>query len=176
MTNETFSLNNKFKDLLLCVEGDNVKRKELLNIAKERFGLTPKQAEGFVARNVRRLKLKRLLNASGNKGECTYHFSSTLKCLIRPTETVLADRQKKPESNEGSENLSREETKIQISLEMLLSELEAYRDIHERFPSTRPVVQGLLNEAKKESTQLYGRLNALKKVIQATNQRSTSKC
>lgn len=149
MTNEIFSLNNKFKDLLLCVEGDNVKRKELLNIAKERFGLTPKQAEGFVARNVRRLKLKRLLNASGNKGECTYHFSSTLKCLIRPTETVLADQQKKPESNEGSENLSREETKIQISLEMLLSELEAYRDIHERFPSTRTVVQGYLTKQKK---------------------------
>lgn len=176
MTNETISLNKNFKDLLLCVEGNNVKRKELITIAMDKFGLTPKQAEGLVARNVYRLQQKQLLDASGDKGERTYHLSTSLRHLIKPSGAFSTDHQTESETIKGNEELSREETKTQVSLEMILSELDAYRDIHERFPRSRAVVQGLLNEAKKESIQLYGRLNALKKIIQATNQRSASKC
>ena len=176
MTNETISLNESFKDLLLCVEGNNVKRKDLIKIAIDKFGLTAKQAEGLVARNVHRLQQKQLLDASGDKGERTYHLSSTLKDLIEPSEAIFNDQLMKSEIKKGNEELSREETQTQVSLEMILSELDAYRDIHERFPRSRPVVQGLLNEVKKESIQLYGRLNAVKKVIQATNQISASEC
>ena len=176
MTNETISLNGSFKDLLQCVEGNNVKRKELINMAVEKLGLTSKQAQGLVARNVHRLQQKALLEASGDKGDRTYHISSTLRRLIEPTEALTNGHLSEPEAAKGNEELLDEEIKTQVSLEMILSELNAYRDIQERFPRSRSVVKGLLNETKKESIQLYGRLNALKKVIEATNQRSALEC
>ena len=61
MTNETISLNEDFKDLLLCVEGNDVKRKELINMAASKFELSTKQAEGFVARNIHKLQQVHIL-------------------------------------------------------------------------------------------------------------------
>ncbi|RDL42598.1 hypothetical protein DN730_18835 [Marinomonas piezotolerans] len=176
MTNETISLNEDFKDLLLCVEGNDVKRKELINMAASKFELSTKQAEGFVARNIHKLQQVNLINASGQKGKRTYHLSRSLQQRISSNEPFKSKLKPESEDLDGDKELIDEEVKTQVSLEMILSELEAYSDLQKRFPRSRAVVQGLLKETKKESIQLYGRLNALKKVIHATTQRSIPKC
>lgn len=173
MTSKKISLSEKFKDLLLSVEGNNVKRKELIKIAMGKFGLTAKQAEGFIARNVHYLQRKHLIEASGYRGERSYYLSSSLKCIIEHKNSTFSDLLSESLPSKGNDELSREETKIQVSLEMVLSELNAYYDLHERFPHSRAFVKHFLNEAKKESIQLHGKLNALKKIILATNQKNT---
>lgn len=145
-------------------------------MAASKLTLEDKQAERFVARNIYKLQQRGLIDASGVKGQRTYHLSHALQQKITSTKSPRNKLKSNFEDIGGDKELIDEEVKTQVSLEMILSELDAYRDILERFPRSRSVVQGLLNEAKKESIQLYGRLNALKKVIQATNQRSTLEC
>lgn len=164
MTERTISLNKSFKKLLKCVVGHNVRRKELISCAVSKLSLTPKQAEGFVARNIHFLMRHELVQTSGVKGERAYHFTSRLQLLLERAE-VRTDA-------EVNEYLCREflleETKTNIELTKIAGEIEAYRYYLVKYPNSHDVIKGLLHQAKEESSQLCGRLSAIKKLMQAT--------
>lgn len=178
MTSKPFSLNKQFKELLQRVEGTSIRRKELIQLAATTIGLNSVQSTQFVARNVNRLTTKSLIRASGERNARTYHFTDSLLTLLDPEvcNLKLNDINTEIETSNQESQLKIEEVKTSAELKMILGEIEAYRDFLSKYPASRQIIQRLLHEAKEQSTQLYGRLNALKKIIQATNIESAKSC
>ncbi|WP_417436618.1 hypothetical protein [Idiomarina abyssalis] len=69
-------------------------------------------------------------------------------------------------SNEA--HLLDEEKKANAELKLLLGEIDAYQEYLGLFPHKRPAILKLLDESKEKATRFYGRLNAIKKIIQTT--------
>jgi hypothetical protein len=178
MTSKPFSLNKQFKELLQRVEGTSVRRKELIQLAATITGLNSVQSTRFVARNINRLTTESLIRASGERNARTYHFTDSLLMLLdsEVCNLKLTNINTEIETSNQESQLKVEEVKTSAELKMTLGEIEAYRDLINQYPTNRQVIEELLCEAKDQSTQLYGRLNALRKVIKATNQESRQAC
>ncbi|MDE8601601.1 hypothetical protein M3I01_001490 [Marinomonas sp. RSW2] len=179
MTSKPFSLNKPFKELLQRVEGTSIKRKELIQLATSTTELNLVQSTRFIAKNVNILTTKNLITASGERNARTYHFSDSLLILLdqktcdsKPNDVCHTES----EVRQQETLLKIEEAKTSTELKMILGEIEAYRDFLTKYPANRQIIQKLLHQTKEQSTQLYGRLNALKKVIQETNMKSDKAC
>lgn len=166
MTSKPFSLNKQFKELLQRVEGTSIRRKDLIQFTIDTTEMSAIQSTRFVARHINVLTSHKLITTSGNRNARTYHFTDPLLAL-------LAQEDKKASQEVF---LKREEVKTSAELKMILGEIEAYRDLLTQYPANRQIIEQLLGEAKDQSTQLYGRLNALRKVMKATNQESIQAC
>jgi hypothetical protein len=178
MSAKPFSLNKQFKELLQRVEGTSIRRKELIQLATNTTELSTTQSTRFIARNINKLTFKNLVTASGERYARTYHFTEALLVLLKQGDsTVKLNNSNTETKNCNQESLLKiEEAKTSAELKMILGEIEAYRDFLIKYPASSQVIQRLLLQAKEQSTQLYGRLNALKKVIQATNIESAKTC
>lgn len=175
MSKETISLNKKFKELLQCIQGNEIKRKTLIDTAASLFDMPPRAAEAFVARNVHSVQKYKLIEASGERGERTYHLTSSLVAMVK-NHTKSSSEIGSSEKVLTTPSLLQEEAKTSAELKMLLGEIETYKEFLDKYPSKRQLIKSLLNKAKDESTKVYGRLNALNKLIQATTQKEAIEC
>lgn len=169
MTSKPFSLNKRFKELLQCVEGTSIKRKELIELAIKTTEFNRTQSIGLVTRNVRKLMRENLITASGERNSRAYNFTDSLLVLLEKDTTKSGGvfQHKDTEVKPPEPELQKEEAKTSAELRMILGEIEAYRDLLTQYPTNKHVIQDLLKQAKEQSTQLYGRLNAINKVLQA---------
>ncbi|MFI8621667.1 hypothetical protein ACIGBN_11980 [Marinomonas sp. NPDC078689] len=178
MTTKQFSLNKSFKELLQLVEDSSIKRRDLIQLAVDTTELNTLQSTRFVARHVNVLTSHNLITASGKRNARMYHFTDSLLTLLNheTKDLKLTNSHFETRTPNYETLLKREEAKTSAELKMTLGEIEAYRDLMTQYPTNRQVIEELLCEAKDQSTQLYGRLNALRKVIKATNQESRQAC
>lgn len=177
MTAKPFSLNKQFKELLQHLEGTSITRKKLIQLAATTTELDTIQSTRFVARNIGRLTTQNLVTASGNRNFRTYHFTDELlNSLQQKSSTIKLNNTPEAKGINQAQQLKIEEVKTGAELKMILGEIDAYRDFLTKYPANRQIIQTLLQQAKEQSTQLYGRLNALKKVMLAANIESTKTC
>lgn len=169
MTSKPFSLNKQFKELLQRVEGTSIRRKELIQLASSTTELDLAQSTRLVARNVSRLTSEGLLSASGERNARTYHLTSELILMLNRSPRVLPNEETIDTNQSSNEvHLLDEEKKANAELKLLLGEIDAYQEYLELFPHKRPAILKLLDESKEKATRFYGRLNAIKKIIQTT--------
>lgn len=178
MTAKAFSLNKQFKELLQHLEGTSITRKKLIQLAATTTELDTIQSTRFVARNIGRLTINNLVTASGTRNHRIYHFTDAVLNSLKQEGSMLklnnSNTDTKDNNQEGQ--LKIEEIKTGAELKMILGEIDAYRDFLTKYPANRQIIQTLLHQAKEHSTQLYGRLNALKKVMLAANIESATTC
>lgn len=169
MTSKPFSLNKQFKELLQRVEGTSIRRKELIQLASSTTDLDIVQSTRLVARNVSRLTSKGLLSASGERNARTYHLTSELILMLKSSPREPSDEETIDTSQSSNEvHLLDEEKKANAELKLLLGEIDAYQEYLGLFPHKRPAILKLLDESREKATRFYGRLNAIKKIIQST--------
>lgn len=155
------------------VEGTEVARKELVKRSEQMFLLGKKQAQNFVDRNINKLQMQELLvPIEGNRG--VYSMSFALQELLETARE--GEKRSLPRIEQTTFFLQQEESKAGAELQMLVAEIEAYQDLLAKFPSSLEVINQLLLEAREKSTALYGKLNAVKKVIRLTEQESCELC
>jgi hypothetical protein len=174
MVIDSVSLNEKFREVIRNVEGTEVARKELVKLSERMYEFNnKKQAQNFVDRNLNKLQMQELLvPIEGNRGG--YSISFALQELL---ETAKDDEKRSlPRKEQTTFFLQQEESKAGAELQMLVAEIEAYLDLLAKYPSSQDVVNQLLHEAREKSTALYGKLNAVKKVIRLTEQESGELC
>lgn len=173
MVINSIPLNEKFREVMRNVEGIEVARKELVKRSEQMYEFNKKQAQNFVDRNINKLQMQELLvSIEGNRG--VYSMSSVLRELL---ETSKDDEKRSlPRKEQTTFFLQQEESKTGAELQMLVAEIEAYQDLLAKYPSSLGVVNQLLQEAREKSTALYGKLNAVKKVIRLTEQESGELC
>ncbi len=169
MTSKPFSLNKQFKELLQRVEGTSIRRKELIQLASSTTDLDIVQSTRLVARNVSRLTSKGLLSASGERNARTYHLTSELILMLNSSPCGSSDEETIDTNQSSNEvHLLDEEKKANAELKLLLGEIDAYQEYLGLFPHKRPAILILLDESREKATRFYGRLNAIKKIIQTT--------
>jgi hypothetical protein len=133
----------------------------------------PKQAQMFISRNLHALTKQDLLFAKGNIKQRTYEISSALNEVISSAIESDSNLINSNSSNEVRALLS-EELKIATELEILLSEVETYQKLHQRFPSKKAAISSLLNTGRAQSAAMYGRLNAIRNILKLTEAKSES--
>ena len=175
MTNETISLNQKFRKLLIQVEGSSIGRKQLIELAENLFKLSKIQAQRLVARNIHVLTTKDLIIATGKNNARVYQILPELLAILQKNEhekTTKTQAKKSVSTNE----LITEETKTSTELKMVLGEIQAYQDYLEQFPQQNKTILSLLNKTRDHASDLYGRLNAINKIIKATEIEDNMTC
>lgn len=173
MVTNSVSLNKKFREVIRGVDGTEVTRKDLVELSRQTYELSEKQAQGFVGRNVYKLQKQGLLLSKENS-RGTYSISSHLQELLHCMESD--DERPSTQENQSTFCLQQEESKAGAELQMLVAEIEAYQELVSKYPSRLEVINQLLCEARARSTALYGKLNAVKKVIRLTEQESGGLC
>ena len=73
-----------------------------------------------------------------------------------------------------SDALSKEKKKYEAELAIALSEVEQFKDLMQRFPKQNDLFKPLYLETRDRSTLLVGKVNALTKVLSASNLASQS--
>jgi DNA-binding protein H-NS len=101
-------------------------------------------------------------------------MSSALQELLETARD--GEKRSLPRIEQTTFSLQQEESKAGAELQMLVAEIEAYQDLLAKYPSSLDVINQLLLEAREKSTALYGKLNAVKKVIRLTEQESGELC
>jgi hypothetical protein len=175
MTNETISLNQKFRKLLMRVEGSSIGRKQLIELAENLFKLSKIQAQRLVARNIHALTTKDLIVATGKNSARVYQITPELIAILQKNEhekTTKTHDKKGVSTNE----LMTEETKASTELKMVLGEIQAYQDYLEQFPQQNKTILSLLNKTRDHASDLYGRLSAINKIIEATETEDYMAC
>ena len=127
MTNETISLNQKFRKLLMRVDGSSIGRKQLIELAENLFKLSKNQAQRFVARNIHALTTKDLIVATGKNSARVYQITPELFDILQKNEHKKATKTH-DEKYVSTNELIKEETKTTTELKMILGEIEAYKD------------------------------------------------
>lgn len=173
MTEELISLNPKFKELLLQFEGNTIGRKQLILSAEDAYQLSNIQAKRFVARNIHSLTTQKLIEATGEKKSRSYLLTpqllSTLQKRVKITCNPTIDERTTSE-------LINEEIKTSAELRLILGEIEAYQEYLIKFPENNKTILSLLNKTRDRASDFYGRLNAITKIIQATEKKDHSIC
>lgn len=174
MVIDSIPLNEKFREVIRNVEGTEVARKELVKRSEQMYEFNnKKQAQNFVDRNINKLQIQELLvPIEGNRG--VYSMSSALQELLETARD--GEKRSLPRIEQTTFSLQQEESKAGAELQMLVAEIEAYQDLLAKYPSSLDVINQLLLEAREKSTALYGKLNAVKKVIRLTEQESGELC
>ncbi|MCW3173120.1 hypothetical protein [Shewanella subflava] len=175
MTNETISLNQKFRKLLMRVDGSSIGRKQLIELAENLFSLSKIQAERLVARNIHALTTKDLIVATGKSNARIYQVTPELRTILQSNEYKITT---KPHDEKGvsTNKLMTEETKTSTELKMVLGEIQAYQDYLEQFPQQNKTILSLLNKTRDHASDLYGRLSAINKIIKATEIEDNMTC
>jgi len=166
MTIEKVSLNQRFKELLQCYGWDCVSRKELIQKAALKFDLSLRQSEGFVARNIHTLQRRKLIKASGGRGKRIYHISHALKSLLDQSNSAAIGLSDVSEEL-GDMGFITEKEKVCHELKIIFGEVRAYKELWKKYPNSRVTIEKLLKESENECSMLHGKLNALKKLIDA---------
>lgn len=175
MTNETISLNQKFKKLLKRVEGNSIGRKQLIELAENLFNLSKIQAGRLVARNIHALTTKDLIVATGKSNARIYQVTPALRAMLQSNEYEIATKAN-DEKGTSSDELMSEETKTSTELKMVLGEIQAYQDYLKQFPQQNKTILSLLNKTRDHASDLYGRLSAINKIIKATEIEDNMTC
>lgn len=175
MSND-FRINSWMKKILIELQGKTLTRQSLIEKATliPKYS-EPKQAKMFVSRNVHALTKQGLLFARGKIKQRTYELSPSLKDIL-----FSVAGQKISEKRECLENeiddLILDERKVTAELKILLSEIETYQELHQRFPSKKHEISSLIDSGRERSATLYGRLNAIRNVIKLSEQSGHSQC
>ncbi|MCT8986365.1 hypothetical protein [Shewanella phaeophyticola] len=167
MTNETISLNQKFRKLLMRVEGTSIGRKQLIELAENLFKLSKIQAQRLVARNIHALTTKDLIVATGENNARVYLITPELLVILQKSEYEKTTKTHVVEGTSSNE-LMTEEIKTSTELKIILGEIQAYQDYLEQFPQKNKTILSLLNKTRDHASDLYGRLSAINKIIKAT--------
>ena len=175
MTNETISLNQKFRKLLMQVEGSSIGRKQLIESAENLFELSKIQAERLVARNIHALTTKDLIVATGENKARVYFITPELIEILQKNEHEKTTKTH-DEKVVSTDELMTEETKTSAELKMVLGEIQAYQDYLEQFPQKNKTIFSLLNKSRDRASNLYGRLSAINKIIKATETEDNMTC
>jgi hypothetical protein len=175
MTNETISLNQKLRKLLMQVEEGSIGRKQLIELAGNQFNLSKIQAQRLVARNIHALTTKDLIVATGKINARVYQITPELRAILQSNEYEITTKTH-DEKDASSNELITEETKTSTELKMLLGEIQAYQDYLNQFPRQNKTILSLLNKTRDHATDLYGRLSAIKKIIKASDIEDNIRC
>lgn len=175
MTDKTIPINPKFKNVLLEIKDNTFNRHELISTAEHLLKLTNIQAKRFVSRNVHVLTSRKLLVAIGSKSNRGYRITPELSRILnvedsKQSNNIMFLDKTKPE------NLLAEEVKVNAELKLLLGEIDAYQDFLQRFPEQKDVIHSLLFVTRDEAAEYYGRLNAIRKIINKTQSNGTKSC
>ena len=154
MINESISLNPKFRELLIQSEYNQVSRQKLIAQTEKRFNLSNVQASRFVSRNIYLLKKQKQMTATGEKNKRIYHIAPELMAILH--------------ENEMSKELRHEEIKTKSELKLIVGEIEAYQEYLQKYPQSHEVIIYLLDDCRDRATGFYGRLNAIKNIIDKT--------
>ena len=169
-------INSWMKKILVELQGKTLTRQAMI----ERAALIPKysepkQARMFVSRNVHTLTKQNLLFAKGKIKQRTYEISPALNGVLFDMLENSINSIKSSPVNE-MDALFSDERKVTAELKILLSEIETYQEFHLRFPSKRAAISSLLESGKERSAALYGRLNAIRKVLKLVDAKSNTQC
>ena len=151
---ESISLNPKFKELLIQLQCNQVSRQKLIALTEKRFNLSNVQATRFVSKNIYLLKKQKQITAMGEKNKRIYRIAPELIAILH--------------ENEMSKELLNEELKTKSELKLILGEIEAYQEYLQKYPQGQRVIISLLDDCHDRVTDFYGRLNAIKNIINKT--------
>lgn len=150
-------------------------RLELISTTEQLLRLTNIQAKRFVSRNIHVLTSRKLLVAIGGKNNRGYRITPELARILNEEDSQQANNITILAKTEP-ENLLAEEVKVNTELKLLLGEIDAYQDFLQRFPEQKDVIHSLLVITRDEAAEYYGRLNAIKKIINKTQSNGTKTC
>lgn len=167
MTMKSTRLNEKFKRLILNIEGNIIKRKELINYALKVYSLNSSQAEGFVARNIYRLTRYGVVVSKGRKGNKFYVFDKKFIDDLKSNENHVNKKDPLFKYFPPREELVREEILAKRRLEVVTGELESYKEFLIRFPSDIVLIKSFIDVSEIELNYINGRLNALRKIMRS---------
>lgn len=165
MTVRPFSLNKQFKELLQHVEEASIKRTELIQLAVETTTLSKDQSSRFVDRNISKAKASGLITPSGKRNARIYHLSPDLISMLSDRPHGASSQISEEKQSLSVVHLFEEEKRAGAELKLVLGEIEAYKDYINKIPDKRSNIMELLDESKDKASVLYGRLNAIKKII-----------
>jgi len=175
MSSESISLNLKFKELLKKVQENPISRKKFIELAEKNLLLTNEQATGFIARNIHVLTKENLIIATGESPHRAYLITDTLLTSInaviesKKTEVSLC-------KNSISKDLRNQELKTNSELKLILGEIETYQGYLQKYPQNHNEILPLLESSRDSAADLYGRLNAINKIIKATEAKESMTC
>lgn len=170
-------LNFGFAKILRRVDGKSVSRRQLIQIVIEAEKVTELQAQRYVGRHIHQLKKKHLVRSEGPRNSTRYVFSEALlEVLIDPARA----QDKKDDPSEVTticaSSLQHEKERLSAELKLAMGEVEAFQDYLGKFPEAKRVILDLLGQSRDSAALLYGKLNAIQKIIDATSAETTALC
>ncbi|WP_086479610.1 hypothetical protein [Oceanospirillum sanctuarii] len=170
------NINFVFANILRKVNATSIGRKELIQLVMEVNQLQEADATRFVGRHIHQLKKKNLLYSEGERNTTRYVFCDALVEMLASPVKNRNEQGYKPELAICASSLRQEKDTLSAELKLKMGEVEAFQDYMAKFPEAQKVIADLLNESRDSAALLYGRLNAIQKIIDATSVERASAC
>lgn len=169
MSTKKTNINLDFANILRKIDGKSIARKELIQLAMQVNHFNEVEALNFVGRHVHQLKKKGLISSEGQRNSTRYVFGEALIDMLADPVQTQKEKSYKSEAASCASSLQHEKDKLSAELKLTIGEVEAFQDYLAKFPEVKKVIVDLLYEARDSAAQLYGRLNAIQKIIDATS-------
>lgn len=170
-------------NLLIKKEMDNFSvteaRDALMDLSEE--FKNQQEARKYVYRQILAFERKGWLVSKGNNRSKKYQKTELMKSLSltpRKLKSDLSEVVATPNTLEHVDLrvLQKEKSKYEGELAIVLSEVEEYQSLMERFPKKKDMFLTMFTESKEYSAKLLGKINALSKVLLVSKTEGSFSC